>query len=108
MAKLSFAGGSPSLSYRQQETWGGSTRLFVTQKGFPWGRSVFPASAADPTGSSPDSSSQFADPNRFAGLAVIYAQLMNGDLIKRQMRAVFGRRGGFAGATVVTDPSTQG
>ena len=106
MAKVSFANGF-SVSYRQQETWQAATRLLITQKGFPWGRSVFPVS---PTAGTPDSTSagaQFADPSRFSTLAVIYAQLMNGDLIRRQMLG-YRREGGFVGATVVTDPSTQG
>ena len=109
MAKVSFAHGF-SVSYRQQATWQGSTRLFVTQRGFPWGRSTFPvtpATAGGTTGSPSDSGSQFADPSRLAGLAVIYVQLMNGDLIKRQMRPD-ASQGAFVGATVVTDPSTQG
>src|SRR3954471_1795673 len=92
-AKVSLANG---ISYRQQPTWQAATRLFVTQKGFPWGRSVFPAtsSTSDPSAATPGSASEFADPSRFAGLAVIYAQLMNGDLIKRQMHARF-RHGVF-------------
>ena len=41
------ADGSLSISYRQQPTWQGTTRLFVTQQGFPWGRTVLPGSCSD-------------------------------------------------------------
>ncbi len=35
------------LSYRKPETWASSTKLLITQPGFPWGRSVLPSSAAE-------------------------------------------------------------
>ena len=42
LAFLSFVrvdpGGSPLLSYRDDEQWVTYSMLFVTQQGFPWGR----------------------------------------------------------------------
>ena len=84
-ASVAKVGADGSISYRKQPTWQGTTRLFVTQKGFPWGRTVLPG---DPTSVPPTSTSsglQFADPTRLAYLAVSYAALINGDLIQRQI-----------------------
>ena len=47
--KVGFAHG-PSLSYRQQETFQSTTRLFVTEKGFPWGESVSPNPSSSDSG----------------------------------------------------------
>ncbi len=108
LVRVGFSQGSVSLSYRQQPTWQSTTRLFVTQEGFPWGRSVFPTTpaAAPPTGSSGPSGLAFADPGRFAGLAVLYAQFINGDLIQRQIRKAVPQSHALS-ATAVTDPATN-
>ena len=90
----------------KQPTWQATTRLFVTQQGFPWGRTVLPG---DPTPVPPTSTSsglQFADPTRLAGLAVYYAELINGDLIQRQIRKSV-PPGTVLSATPVTDPATN-
>jgi hypothetical protein len=107
LAKVGFAHGSLSISYRQQETWQATTRLFVTQQGFPWGRSVLPAVSPTPVPPTSTSSGlQFADPTRLAGLAVVYAQLINGDLIQRQIRESV-PPGTVLSAAPVTDPATN-
>ena len=70
LVKVGFAHGSLSLSYRQQPTWQSTTRLFVTQEGFPWGRSVFPTTSpttVPPTGNSASSGLEFADPDSLRG-----------------------------------------
>ena len=88
-ASVAKVGADGSISYRKQPTWQGTTRIFVTQKGFPWGRTVLPG---DPTSVPPTSTSsglQFADPTRLAYLAVSYAALINGDLIQGQIRKRF-------------------
>lgn len=93
LAKVSFAGGSPSVLYRQQETWQSTTRLFVTEEGFPWGRSVTPASSA-------------TDSGRLQGLAVLYAQLINGNPIQSEIYKLVPRKDALSGASV-TDPVTS-
>jgi hypothetical protein len=103
LAKVDFADGS--ISYRQQQTWQATTRLFVTQQGFPWGRSVLPAVSPTPAPST-SSELQFADPTRLAGLAVVYAQLINGDLIQRQIGKSV-PPGTVLSAAPVTDPATN-
>ena len=48
-ASISFAGGSPKLTYRQTERWKATAVLFVTQKGFPYGYTVLPTSPTQAT-----------------------------------------------------------
>lgn len=108
VAKVSYAHGSLSVSYRQQQVWLSTTRLLVTQKGFPWGRLVVPTStpqSAPTTGEPASPSLQFADPTRLEGLAVLYAQLINGNPIQQEIRSVDARKN-VLGATAVTDPTT--
>ena len=110
LARVSYVHGSLSVSYRQQPVWQSTTRLFVTQEGFPWGRLVFPTTppqSALTTGKPAPSSLQFADPTRLEGLAVLYAQLINGNPIQRQIRAIVPRQDAL-GATAVQDPTTGG
>ena len=110
VVKVSFAHGSPSLAYRQQQTWQSTTRLFVTQEGFPWGRSVLPVASptpVPPTANSKSSGLEFADPTRFAVLAALYAQLINGDLVRRRILKGL-PPGTKLSAQLVTDPATNG
>ena len=88
-ASVAKVGADGSISYRQQPTWQGTTRLFVTQRGFPWGRTVLPGDPTSAPSTSTSSGTQFADPTRLAGLAIYYAALINGDLIQRQVRKSF-------------------
>src|SRR5207247_6479648 len=83
----SVAHGGPKLSYRQGQQWVSYTTLFVTQQGFPWGRSIISqgqgGSAAASAGAA--STGQFADPARLASLAVLYAQLASSDPVRNIM-----------------------
>jgi hypothetical protein len=89
--KVSLDGG-PKLTYRKAETWSASTKLLITQPGFPWGRSVLPGSVTTP--GVPDSSSgdsgeggvQFADPSRLAYLAWIYSHFLMGDEVRTMIK----------------------
>jgi hypothetical protein len=98
VAKVSFDGG-PKLSWRKTETWADSTKLLITQPGFPWGRSVLGTSgeaAADDTSvtgagvttTGTDKKGrdvQFADPSRFSYLAWIYSHFLMGDEVRRSL-----------------------
>jgi hypothetical protein len=95
-----------SISYRQQPTWQGTTRLFVTQQGFPWGRTVLPGDPSSVPSPSTSSGLQFADPTRLAALAIYYAALINGDLIQRQIRKSFPPKTVLT-AAAVTDTATN-
>jgi capsular polysaccharide biosynthesis protein len=117
-ASVAKVGADGSISYRQQQTWQGTTRLFVTQRGFPWGRTVLPGDPTSVPATSTSSGTQFADPNRLAALSEYYAALINGDLIQRQIRkrvrdlglldaVVAVPPGSVLSATAVTDPTTN-
>lgn len=103
----------PSLSYRQHKLYEADTTLLVTQVGFPWGRTVLPS---DPT-TTPASQNgiQYADPARFASLAVFYAHVANGDAVQALVKRDPSLRGDFGAtkpsellATASTpDPSTS-
>jgi hypothetical protein len=83
-AKVSFAGGSPTLKYRQAQTWQSEAVLFVTQRGFPWGSTTpqyQPANATEGLPAVPT-----ADANRLSGQAVLYAQLATTHQVQRLMR----------------------
>ena len=105
-ASVAKVGANGSISYRQQQTWQGTTRLFVTQQGFPWGRTVLPGDPTSVPSPSTASGIQFADPTRLASIATYYAALINGDLIQRQIRTGFPPNTVLS-ATAVTDPATN-
>lgn len=71
------------VAYRQSELWTSTTRLGVTQNGFPWGRLL----AQEPTlGEQAERLGiPLADPNRLNTLAVLYAELATSDSVRRQM-----------------------
>jgi hypothetical protein len=88
LALLSFVRvdlrGSPHFTYRAGEEWASSGSLLITQARFPEGRSVFeqavpPLSKDEIQTFAP----QFADPNRFAALATLYAELATSDAVRR-------------------------
>jgi hypothetical protein len=85
--KVASVDGRPTLTYREGEQWASYTKLFVTQKGFPWGYSVTPnADAIDPAAPPSGVNLRFADQSRFTNLAILYAQLATSDPIRRIMR----------------------
>lgn len=104
----------PSLSYRQHKLYQADTTLLVTQVGFPWGRTVLPS---DPTTTTPSSQNgiQYADPSRFASLAVFYAHVANGDAVQALVKNDPSLRGDFRPTDVsqllatasTPDPSTS-
>jgi len=77
------------VSYSRTEVYQADTLLLVTQKGFPWGRTVIPAdptTGTGPTSASQSGGPQYADPTRFESLAVFYAQLANSDPIQTEIQ----------------------
>lgn len=87
--RIDFSGGSPSITYRTQEQWSSSATVFVTQQGFPLGRSIYDEvvpvgpGAADPSATS--YVPRYADPSRFSSYAQLYARIVSSDLLKVQM-----------------------
>jgi hypothetical protein len=74
---------SDGLTYRQSELWTSTTRLGVTQNGFPWGRLL--AQEVTPDEQAERLGIPLADPNRLNTLAVLYAELATSDPVRRQM-----------------------
>lgn len=80
-----------ALTPRQPEMWVSSTKLLVTQEGFPWGRSVLPgidpSAPAIPEDDSERSrsSTRYADPERLSYLANIYSHFLTSDDVLRQI-----------------------
>ena len=81
-----FRVGLDGVGYRQSEEWASTSRLGVTQLGFPWGR-LF---AQDATSLTPAEQAKrlgipIADPARFKDLAFLYAELAASDPVRRLM-----------------------
>jgi hypothetical protein len=68
-AKVSFAHGF-QVHHRQAEQWQSTASLLVTERGFPFGRTV-----------SPDG----RDPTRFSAYATLYARLATSDSVRKLM-----------------------
>jgi hypothetical protein len=91
LAKLSFSGGF-KMEWRRPEKWQSTSTLFVTQRGFPWGRTTLPggtggpqdAKAIDPKGAPKegDPGTSYADPERLSLLAIIYSFITQSNTIK--------------------------
>jgi hypothetical protein len=93
LALLSFVRvGGDGVTYRQTELWASTTRLLVTQKGFPEGRlyGQTPTLGDEPV-------APVVDPGRFNNLAVLYSQLAVSDPVRMLMR----RDGPIRGRVIV-------
>jgi hypothetical protein len=106
-ARVGFDGAKPQLEYRAEEKWQSTATLFVTQEGFPWGRSVL--DEVIPVGPEGDGGyvPRYGDVSRFQTLAQLYAQLAQSD----DVRAIMLRGGPIrdeyeAGAVRSEDGST--
>ena len=89
LAGLSVAQvGSDGISYRNAVLWSSTTRIGVTQKGFPWGRLL--AQGQTPGEAAQNLRIPLADPDRLNTLAVLYAELATSDPV----RSLIKRRGG--------------
>lgn len=82
--------GRPSVDWRKPAVYQSDSVLFVTQRGFPWGRANLPTADSEAAGGaaqdpnlsqSPDQN--FADPSRFSGLASIYSYLVRSEPVRR-------------------------
>src|SRR3954467_9425685 len=76
--KPTLAGG-PSLKWRNPATYSSTSRLFVTQPGFPWGRATLPGANPNEINKS---GTNFAAPDRFSNLALVYSYIAQSDVIR--------------------------
>jgi cytoskeleton protein RodZ len=100
----------PHVTYRQHETWRGTEVLLLTQRGFPWGRTIYPYIVSKKTGLLIPAA-PFADPGRFNSLAVFYAQLANSDAVRALVTRAGRLDGTYSASPVVKSvgggPGTQ-
>lgn len=76
--------GRDGISYRSAVLWSSTTRIGVTQKGFPWGRLL--AQGQTPGEAAQNLGIPQADPNRLNTLAVLYAELATSDPVRSLMQ----------------------
>jgi hypothetical protein len=98
--------GSSGFVYRQSELWSSTTRLGVTQNGFPWGRLFAQTAGANGTSTPVESANKagdipIADPNRFTDLAIFYAEMATSDPVRRLLLREGPIRGKIIAAPVV-------
>jgi hypothetical protein len=72
-------------SQHSSQRYKGDATLFITQKGFPWGRTVTPYLPGNTQTGEP--SQPTIDPQRLASLTGLYAQLATSDPVKSLMAA---------------------
>src|SRR6185295_15779971 len=79
---------SSGVTYRQSQLFETTTRLLVTQSGFPEGRlyAQKPVQPGQNAPSSADATAPVADPGRFNTLALLYADLATSDQVMQLMR----------------------
>ena len=97
---------SHGFVYRQAELWSSTTRLGVTQNGFPWGRLFAQEPGLNGTSTPVEEGNKvgdipIADPNRFKDLAIFYAEIATSDPVRRIMLKDGPIRGKIVAAPVV-------
>jgi hypothetical protein len=97
---------SHGFVYRQAELWSSTTRLGVTQRGFPWGRLFAQQTGANGTPTPVEQANKagdipIADPNRFKDLAIFYAEIATSDPVRRLMLKDGPMRGKIVATPVV-------
>jgi hypothetical protein len=85
--------GGSGVTWRHDAKWESTSRLFVTQTGFPWGRTTLPDGTTDPTLNSTldgkkavaptdPNDPKYADPGRLSLLAIIYSFISQSNTLK--------------------------
>lgn len=86
VARIDFGGGTPSVSYREQQEWVSTATIFVTQDGFPWGRAILDEMVKVETpGQEPTYVPRYGEPGRYSGLAALYAELAKSDAVRQEV-----------------------
>jgi hypothetical protein len=97
-------GGLPHLEPRKAEVWQATETLFLTQPGFPAGRTEQPVIAVK-VGDQETAVARYADPGKFTGLAPLYAKLANSDAVRARAIRAGGPLEGQARAIPTADTS---
>jgi hypothetical protein len=112
--RVGIEDGRPTFSYRESEVWQSEALLFLTQPGFPWGRSVIEDEDEAPSGAQAARTGEaaarakktppeqrFAEASRFGALAILYASLATSDPVQDAMLRDGPLRGELAAAPVL-------
>lgn len=118
LMRVDLEGGSVSVSYREQEQWVSYARLFVTQRGFPWGQLTVPENSPVPVDGSgedasatpvaPNGNAPVADPDRLTTLAILYSQLALSDQVRAIMLGDGPIEGKLEAAPVTSSGNSKG
>lgn len=100
VARISFSGG-PHVVYRTPNQWASSSTIYITQKGFALGRSVFDQVAAVPGSGGTSYVPLVSDPARFGSYSVVLAEIANSDAVRKIMN----ERGPVSGVATATPVS---
>jgi capsular polysaccharide biosynthesis protein len=107
--QVGFRDGFIRFSPRDPEIWQSSGTLLLTQKGFPWGRSitrdVVPVNpGSEASGYQPrtqdDFVQRFADQSHFSNLANLYAHLVTSDQVFEELQRTGPVTGSFTASAV--------
>lgn len=85
-----FRVGSNGIEYRSQQQWVSYSRIFVTERGFPWGS----------VGGS-------TDPSRFASLAILYSNFAQSDAVQKLAFGGAPKSGTIQAAPVLASQNTS-
>jgi hypothetical protein len=100
VARVSFSHGF-KVSYRQPEQWSSTAMLWVTQNGFPVGRSVYDKFLTGPSGAVIPA---YSNPGQFSGTATIFAALVSSD----QVLSLLAKQGPIDGSIQASQPTLPG
>lgn len=101
-----FEGGRPNLTPRAQEVWKSEALLFLTEPGFPAGRrdlELVPVTVGEETTLQPE----YNPPDRYTGLAPLYAKLASSDRVRALMAQGGPVEGQFAAFPTVDTTSRR-
>lgn len=105
IARIDTSRGTPAITYREHEQWISASTVFVTQKGFPWGRAVLDEMVrVEGESGNPIYVPRYGDPGRYSGLAALYAELAKSDAVHRDAMTGAGR-GEYYEPEVVATPN---
>jgi hypothetical protein len=80
---VTFKPGGAGLEWRAEAVYLSTSKILVTQPGFPTGRATLPG--ADPSQPAPSNLQTFAPSSRFTELAVVYSYLAQSDEVRRRI-----------------------
>jgi hypothetical protein len=103
---VSFGSDGVTVGYRDAEKWTSTSTVWVTQAGFPLGRTVYDQCFAAGDSKVQGCIPKLTDPANFGGRATLYASLVSSDAVRKLMERD-GRIDGTVGGAPTTAPNNQ-